>query len=176
MLPHCGHVILKENKLCLFLQSLFSFAVLSAHNQETAVPFFAPGGASYMKLRPFLTRSSPISNLNKKDRVWGVTHRRVTLVLLTHKKINLQHETVIVTGGFFLLIWITKVEYQKNLRDQSTLLYAPLCTKNHTFQSQQLKCNSVSTGLQKTNVCVNHTYFYTTLSAVLCHVMYFEIN
>jgi len=29
------------------------------------VPFLAPGGASYMKLRPFFTRSSPMSNLNQ---------------------------------------------------------------------------------------------------------------
>lgn len=30
------------------------------------LPLDAPGGASYMKLRPFLTRSSPINNLKVK--------------------------------------------------------------------------------------------------------------
>lgn len=30
------------------------------------LPLDAPGGASYMKLRPFLTRSSPINNLEDR--------------------------------------------------------------------------------------------------------------
>lgn len=33
--------------------------------KQLKLPFFAPGGASYIKFRPFLTRSSPISNLYK---------------------------------------------------------------------------------------------------------------
>lgn len=32
-------------------------------NVQDHLPLDAPGGASYMKLRPFLTRSSPINNL-----------------------------------------------------------------------------------------------------------------
>lgn len=48
------------------------------------VPFLAPGGASYMKLRPFFTRSSPISNLSK-------TRHKVSNFMLGGKKLVSLH-------------------------------------------------------------------------------------
>lgn len=155
--------------LCLFPQEVFSFAVLSAQNQETAIPFFAPGGASYMKLRPFFTRSSPMSNLQKKRAVWDVTHRTVTLV--TQKNPN-QYEIAVITSIFSFVNMSNKIWVSKNPRDQSMLLRDPLCTKNHTFQSQ-LK-SSMSRVMKSRFLCDTNVLLYKVTNCSVKHSIFWN--
>lgn len=46
---------------------------------RTDLPFDAPGGASYMKFRPFLTRSSPINNLEVRKQHVALQNISVTM-------------------------------------------------------------------------------------------------
>lgn len=53
----------KKETLYVIIILLFHNIKMTDDNVSHAIPLDAPGGASYIKFRPFLTRSSPINNL-----------------------------------------------------------------------------------------------------------------
>lgn len=53
----------KKKTLHVIIILLFHNIKMTDDNVSHPIPLDAPGGASYIKFRPFLTRSSPINNL-----------------------------------------------------------------------------------------------------------------
>lgn len=62
-----------------------------------------------MKLRPFFTRSSPISNLNKKGSLGCYTQNSHIGNTKKQKRKNVQYEIVVITSIFSFVIASNKM-------------------------------------------------------------------
>lgn len=59
--------------LFLLFQHNLMFEIGKQSLYSAYLPLDAPGGASYIKLRPFLTRSSPINNLEVGNQYYNMS-------------------------------------------------------------------------------------------------------